>query len=93
MTRVLEEWPVEMLGTIQVIVPYVVTQKLGRAVHQRYRAGLASFPQQTQLCGWIEPHISDGKVDQFLNARSGVVEDTEQDGVSSTSCGLEIRLR
>ncbi len=72
---------------------HVVAQKLDRALHQRYRADLASFSQKTQLRGWIQSHISDGKIDQFLNARSGVVEDTQQDGISSTFWGSEIRLR
>jgi len=93
MTDVLEERLVELFGAIQAVFLDVLAQKLDRAFHQRYRAGLASFSQKTQLRGWLQTHISDGKIDQFLNARSGVVEDAQQNGIPSTGCGSEVRLR
>jgi hypothetical protein len=81
MARVLEQGRVELFGAIQAVFPNVVTQKLNRALHQRDRADLASFSQETQLRGGSQSHISDGKVDQFLNPRSRVVEDTQQDRI------------
>jgi len=76
LARVLEKRLVELFGTIEVVFLYVIAQKLDRVSHQRYGAHLASLSQKAQLRGWIETHVANGKIDQLLNARPGVVEDT-----------------
>jgi hypothetical protein len=43
--RVLEKRLVELFGTIKVVFPYVIAQKLNRVSHQRYGAHLAPFSQ------------------------------------------------
>lgn len=43
--RVLEKRLVELFGTIEVVFPYVIAQKLNRVFHQRYGAHLAPFSQ------------------------------------------------
>ena len=43
--RVLEKRLVELFGTIEVVFPYVIAQKLNRISHQRYGAHLAPFSQ------------------------------------------------
>jgi hypothetical protein len=45
------------------------------------------------LRGWIQTHVSGGKVDQLLNTRSDVVKDAQQNGISSTVWGSEVWLR
>src|SRR6516225_6004959 len=93
LARVLEERLVELFGTIEVVFLYVIAQELDRVSHQRYSAHLASLSQKAQLRGWIQTYVSDGKICQLLNARSGVVEDAQQNRISSTSWGLKVRLR
>jgi hypothetical protein len=71
----------------------VVAQKLDRVIHQRYGAHLATLSQKAWLRRWIQSHISNWKIDQLLNTRSSVVEDTQPNGISSTFWGSQIRLR
>ena len=93
LARVLEERLVELFGTIEVVFLYVIAQKLDRVSHQRYGAHLASLSQKAQLRGWIGPHVANGKIDQLLNARPGVVEDTQQNCISSAIGCSEVWLR
>lgn len=93
MARVLEQGRVELLVALEAVLPNVITQKLSRALHQRDCAGLASFSQETQLCRGSQSQISDGKIDQFLDPCSRVVEEAEQDRISSPPGRLKIRLR
>jgi hypothetical protein len=87
-----EERLVELPGTIQPVFVHMVAQKLDCVSHQRYSTHLAALPQEAQLLGWIQSYISDRKVYQLLDARPGVVEDAQQDRVSPTSLGSEVRL-
>jgi hypothetical protein len=92
LARVLEKRLVELLGAIEVVFLYVMAQKLDRVSHQRYSAHLVSFSQKAQLRGWIETHVANGKIDQLLNTRPGVVEDTQQNCISSAIGCSEVWL-
>ena len=91
--RVLEKRLVELFGAIKVVFLHVIAQKLNCVSHQRHSAHFAPLAQKAKLRGWIQTHGSDGKIDQFLNPRSGVVEDAQQNRISSTLWCTEVWLR
>jgi hypothetical protein len=91
--RVLEKRLVELFGTIKVVFLHVIAQKLNRVSHQRHSAHFAPLAQKANLRGWIQTHVSDGKIDQLLNPRSRVVKDAQQNRISSTPWRLEVWLR
>src|SRR6516162_2776706 len=80
--RVLEKRLVELFGTIRVVFLHVIAQKLNCVSHQRHSAHLAPLAQKAQLRGWIQTHVSDGKIGHLLNTRSRVVEDAQQNRIS-----------
>ena len=71
----------------------MIAEKLERIIHQRYGAHFPTLSQKAYLCGCIQSNISNRKINQFLHTRSGVIEDTQQNGIPSTFRGLHVRLR
>jgi hypothetical protein len=93
MARVVEKRFVELFGAIQLVFLQVAAEKLNGVSHQRHSAHFATLSQKANLRGWFQTHISGGKIDQLLNARSDVVKDAQQNGISSTVWGSEVWLR
>ena len=70
----------------------MIAEKLDRWVHQRHGAHLASLAEQPGLCRSVQPHVTDGEVDQFLDAGTGVVEHAQQHGISAPVAAVQVRL-
>src|SRR5215470_15470266 len=90
---ILENRVVELFRTVKLIFLHVTAQKLNCVSHQRHSTHFASLAQKPNLRGWIQTHVSDGKIGQLLNTRSRVVQDAQQDRISSTLWRAEVWLR
>src|SRR6266576_483434 len=93
MARIVKKGLVELFGVIQLVFLQVSAENLNRVSHQRHGTHFAPLSHKANLRGWIQTHVSDGKIDQLLNTRSRVVKDAQQDRISSTLWRSEVWLR
>jgi hypothetical protein len=90
-STIAEEWFVQTLWTIQVMLPFVVHEESDGCLHERYHSGLSTLAHKVDL-GWgFDAYITDREVDQLLHPSSCVVEDAEQNSVTTAPGSRQIR--